>query len=416
MNMIWDITYKCNLKCTHCGAIKFKKNERLDNKQKIIKYISPFVKQIDLLGGEPLTNPFVFNIINNLKENKIKVRIITNGQFSDDIAKKLIDTKIDVILVSIDGLDNENDKIRGIGSWKNAISFIQSLIKYNKVNNLSIIGVNVVLNKKNFFNIDKLIDYLSTFDIQLIQINPLITTGRCEDNKNELIISEDLKINTYEKISKHIINNNINNVKLFTEYPLITKYLNQKYGTNFPMPDNSCRALIDTIYCDPNGNITPCRRYKTESISNETATTWNNDFNIFDDFLNKTCLDISRENCNNCDCYEICFQCPLDKKESKPLICKIIDERYKYWEGNKDSTFKLVKPYSLIEKDNLFFIYNPILEIKTQYTKEGFNILNSIIEPKTIKEINKITSIPCEIIYRFLLQEKQLGKIIEINN
>ena len=179
MNMIWDITYKCNLKCTHCGAIKFKKNERLDNKQKIIKYISPFVKQIDLLGGEPLTNPFVFNIINNLKENKIKVRIITNGQFSDDIAKKLIDTKIDIILVSIDGLDNENDKIRGIGSWKNAISFIQSLIKYNKVNNLSIIGVNVVLNKKNFFNIDKLIDYLSTFDIQLIQINPLITTGRC---------------------------------------------------------------------------------------------------------------------------------------------------------------------------------------------------------------------------------------------
>lgn len=206
MKMIWDITNKCNLKCKHCGAVNLKQENLIEkiNLEKIINYISEFIEEVHILGGEPLVQPNIFTCINLLKKNNIKVKLITNGQFDDSISKKLIESNVDFILISIDGLEEENDKIRGNNSWDKSKKFLDSLIKYRELKNINTkIGVNFVINNVNYRKIKEFIDYFNNIDIDTIQINPLILEGNALENN--LNIEEKENLNLLENITEYIV-------------------------------------------------------------------------------------------------------------------------------------------------------------------------------------------------------------------
>ena len=66
--ILWDVTYRCNLRCSHCyNANKLyneKENCSVDYYKKIfLKFVQMGIDHIHLLGGEPLQNELIFEII-----------------------------------------------------------------------------------------------------------------------------------------------------------------------------------------------------------------------------------------------------------------------------------------------------------------------------------------------------------------
>jgi len=115
-----SITDVCNFKCGYClpNGYKVDKSDNrkflhLDEIKRLSKVFSKLgVQKIRLTGGEPTVRKDFFDIIKILKyEAEIKkVVITTNGYHLDDKAKKLVDSGLNGINISIDSLDRNTFK------------------------------------------------------------------------------------------------------------------------------------------------------------------------------------------------------------------------------------------------------------------------------------------------------------------
>ncbi len=135
------ITEKCNLKCSMCNIWKIENpvNLALEKFEKLHN-----LKYINLSGGEPFLRTDLYEIIKTLKANNPYASIIisSNGFLTNQIVglmKKImfIDKNIG-IRISIDGISETHNKIRGMNnSFENAIQTLKEL-KENKIPNLGI--------------------------------------------------------------------------------------------------------------------------------------------------------------------------------------------------------------------------------------------------------------------------------------
>jgi cyclic pyranopterin phosphate synthase len=151
-----SITDVCNFKCGYCLPNGYQKSENkkeflsLEEIKRIGKALSELgVCKIRLTGGEPTVRKDFVEIIENLKSlpGINKVVFTTNGYNLKNIAKSVVDAKIDGINVSIDSLDREKFKfITGKDNLEDILIGLKVLQDLNfkniKVNAVLLKGVN----------------------------------------------------------------------------------------------------------------------------------------------------------------------------------------------------------------------------------------------------------------------------------
>ncbi len=152
-----SITDVCNFKCGYCLPNGYQKDKSDNRKflsseeiERLAKGLSELgVSKIRLTGGEPTVRKDFFDIVKILKKNSgIKKTVITtNGYRLDQIAEKLVDSKIDGINISIDSLNRETFKnITGHDRLPEILKGIEKLQKLNfkniKINAVLLNGVN----------------------------------------------------------------------------------------------------------------------------------------------------------------------------------------------------------------------------------------------------------------------------------
>ncbi len=133
-----ETTVGCNLQCLECpvgcGKLVRKKGAMDFSRFKIIAdKIKPFAKYLLLHNwGEPLLNKDIFRIIQYSSEF-VGTNISTNGQNMTEImAKKLIESGVADIIVSIDGMTQETyEKYRVKGNLDKALQALKWLHHYN---------------------------------------------------------------------------------------------------------------------------------------------------------------------------------------------------------------------------------------------------------------------------------------------
>lgn len=149
------INEECNLQCAHCTVYK------LDNP--IVKSYAQIEEElrysynlgsrfIDFEGGEPLLWRDENNSLNDLihlakKIGFFSTTITTNGQIP------FAHIQADSIWVSMDGLGSFHDAIRGVGTFDK----LERNIAESNHKNLS---VNMVINSKNYTNVEETIKYV----------------------------------------------------------------------------------------------------------------------------------------------------------------------------------------------------------------------------------------------------------------
>ena len=129
--MLWFIftTGTCNLKCKYCGG-SFPEDIVPRTPRYRIEDLINFLKRdsnrtIFFYGGEPLLNiDFIKEVIENLNAKRYGIQ--TNGLLLNRLDNSLLN-KFDVILVSIDGIEEVTDKYRGKGVYKKVVENIKKI-------------------------------------------------------------------------------------------------------------------------------------------------------------------------------------------------------------------------------------------------------------------------------------------------
>lgn len=129
----WETTRNCNLNCVHCRAAATcgPYSGELDTAAsfRLLDQIREVGQPIVILtGGEPLLRPDIFDIASYGNEKGLRMVMAPNGTLiTDEIAKKLYDSGIKRISISLDGATKEkHDRFRGVeGAFEGALEGLQ---------------------------------------------------------------------------------------------------------------------------------------------------------------------------------------------------------------------------------------------------------------------------------------------------
>ncbi len=388
MKIVWDLTYKCNLKCVYCGAEKCEKSAidfNTDWEKIVNDFVENKVNYVELLGGEPLLHPHFFDICWLLKNNGIDFSVITNAQFPVTYADSLIEENPATVLISLDGLEKYNDLLRGNGSFRKAINFLRYFTKIKRERNNKVsIGINCVLSQINVRQMREYIMFLEKeTDIEFIQINEVISWGT-PFLENDVLLSPNSLLDGLEEIAKLSVTLKRIKIYLNISFPLVSEYLNFKFNTDFEVQSYSCDAGSLTAFVRPDGGIFPCRTYN-KRIFKSLGEVFSS--NIMDELgMGQLYLD-----CQECEYYEKCHSCPLKKPMKRPKICQETETRYISFVSRFTSiVFKMNEMYSIIKNDFKYFVFDGEHDnIIEELTLEGFLILSSLekwLSPTEIAE------------------------------
>jgi MoaA/NifB/PqqE/SkfB family radical SAM enzyme len=139
------LTENCQAKCISCDYWKSRWQDHI-NTDRAVTLVNEInaagIRSLRLTGGEPLLRKDLFDILRKAQTSGIKRIIVqTNGLLLKKLHQQINDSPITNIAVSIDGMKETNDHIRGIrGYFDLAVEGIQ-LLRNKKV------AISVTLNR-----------------------------------------------------------------------------------------------------------------------------------------------------------------------------------------------------------------------------------------------------------------------------
>lgn len=245
-----ELTRACNLKCIHClnnSGIKQKDELTKDELLKLIKKLSSLgVQEIRFTGGEPLLFNGIYDLIKFATEEGICTSLGTNGTLiTKEVAKKLKESGLKKVVVSIDGNKKTHDKIRGKKNYQKAMHGLKYLQK-NGIN----VRVNSVIMKSNMDDVIKLAKKMSRKKITIF-IRRFISSGRGKELENNMLNKKDYDY-VRNKLQKELAKKTYVN----------GHYLRNDEGVNprikLPFVIRGCKAGQRAITILPNGDINLC--------------------------------------------------------------------------------------------------------------------------------------------------------------
>lgn len=186
-NIIWDVTYACNLNCPHCLTDSGRKRAReLDTKEAfrlIAEFASAKVLYLSLSGGEPFLRQDILEILGCIADTGMRVDIASNGfDVPPRIIKQLRDLPVFQIQVSIDGIGEEHNRFRGRqGAFENACKTLRRF----KDEGLST-SINTTATARNIDQLAGLIDLAVDLGCDAFKAIPFVPAGRGKHNEKEL--------------------------------------------------------------------------------------------------------------------------------------------------------------------------------------------------------------------------------------
>ena len=296
MEVDLHVTNRCNLKCKHCVYTSGEwemPDMTLDTVKNLIPSFKKLgVKEVHITGGEPLVNREFFDIAKCLHENGFGTRVQTNGiLITPEIAKKLKESGIEYVLISIDGLEKAHNSFRNNDkSFAYAVNAVKICLEAGLYTR-----VNIVINRSNVQDLPKLIKFINTLKPDQHSFFYLTPVGRGKNIKDLMLSLEEWK--DIEKIVEKAgrENNCIEKIRLQN---VIKDKENDK-----KCRDDNCLILA-------NGDVYHCvffiySPYKLGNIYNEDLyELWTKNINnILEETSNER---ISEKKCNkqeqNCKC------------------------------------------------------------------------------------------------------------------
>jgi len=274
-----QVMTKCNLRCKHCCQDDYNKIMPLRKIKNILKILNDKkIFEISLVGGEILLHPNFLDIVNLCDKYNFVTTVVSNATLlNESLIKKLKKFKNLSFLVSLEGVEEINDKIRGKGVFKKVDRNIK-LLKKNSVP----VEISSTLNAKNIKFYKDLINYSKKIDIP---VNFNLFKPFKGFQKSYI-----LKPSQYFKFVKEVFKEREKGVKIgITNASIVAELTGQKKR-------NECRATIAGLTINTEGYMIPCpfldlagfyKNVKFPKFNKNFISTWENN-KLFKEFRKRS--------------------------------------------------------------------------------------------------------------------------------
>ncbi|MBU7027319.1 MAG: radical SAM protein [Theionarchaea archaeon] len=206
----YQITEKCNLRCTHCyedGSITYEPTteELLLMLNKFLDAVKKWKYNpvIPLSGGEPLLSKSFWPLLDYLEEygekKEISVTVLSNGTLIDrSVAERLSKyTVLHFVQISLDGTVPEtHEAVRGKGTFRKSVKAVSHLVDADLD-----VYLHFVVHKQNYEEAFKITELAKTLNVSGVLVTRLVPFGRGREMKDFMLTPEEVK-RLYTKLGK----------------------------------------------------------------------------------------------------------------------------------------------------------------------------------------------------------------------
>ena len=267
-----DITHRCNLKCLCCrwhSPLIESKRDKSICEDISVEMFEEFCEDLQAMGteeiyfvgtGEPFLHPRIFDLIAVAKKKGFKLIVYTNGlPLNEEVIRKLIDLKLDVLRVSLWASTPESfvqqvkqmtpDKFHGIIDGMSRLSQIKKELGAS----LPFLELCQTITDQNLDDLDKTVALAQKTGCQKMCFSPIVDFA--EDELKQFVpdAPEKIKVSTaLRKIKKQLKDLEIiNNIDIMLLH----------YSWDGRIQDNiPCYPAWYFTYVRTDGNIYACQR------------------------------------------------------------------------------------------------------------------------------------------------------------
>lgn len=325
--IFWNMTNKCNLACGHCyinaGPDKIRDDElNTEESKAFIDDLADMGAPLVLFsGGEPLVRPDFWEVARHAKKKGLRAVISTNGTLiTKDVARKLKDSGISYVGVSIDGVRAEtHDRIRGqTGCFDKAIQALKNCIDIDLKS-----GIRITAHRENYKEIPELLELALELGVPRFCLYWLVPSGRGIDRYHDRQLDNEQVKQVLDYLYEQAKTLDPEKIEILTvDAPQDGIYLLNKMKTEghpeyknayklLSYTGDSCSAGDRVANVGPTGNIYPCQfsqrpDYKIGNIREQKfSKIWNDPNNKILKMLRTKKNNISGE-CGSCINLEVC--------------------------------------------------------------------------------------------------------------
>jgi radical SAM protein with 4Fe4S-binding SPASM domain len=179
----WLCTYRCNSKCAYCEASANEASCDELTTEEVVALLDELaelrVRRFFVTGGEPLTRPDLFEVLDEARSRGMSVSMITNSLLYQKFTEEIERAGFKSIWTSVDGLAETHDKNRGVeGSFATALD----AIRFYRDLKIPLRVVNTMVHPGNLSELPGLFEALKSAGINRWRLALAIPVGRAADN------------------------------------------------------------------------------------------------------------------------------------------------------------------------------------------------------------------------------------------
>lgn len=308
-HVTFAITKKCNLSCIWCyeNASRNSKEVILSDIKSVIDQLAklPRLKRLVFTGGEPFMHSNIREILDYCFEKNIShVHITTNATLDIEKILKYYVGKNLSLSVSVDGMEDVHDAIRGKGTFNKTISNIQKATALGFA-----VSVTTTVSKNNIEAAAALADFLKERGIVNLKFQRMRSLGKGATQHDLVLTQKD-----NEALTERILNIKkeiAGKIGVGYKDPFLNtidlEYLDKYKDALDSCICGGCRCGMSYLFITVDGDVHPCPFLEVK-LGNAFSE------NIGDIWLNSELLQAFRvrENYNKCkDCkfWSVCRGC-----------------------------------------------------------------------------------------------------------
>ena len=320
------VTYRCNARCTMCNRYKAPSKPEEEISIETIKKL-PKMYFTNITGGEPFIREDLADIVRELYKKSDRIVISTNGFFTERIIKLCEEFPNVGIRISIEGLEETNNQIRGLeDGYNKGYSTLKKLVEMKHPD----VGFGMTVQDANAKDLVPLYQKANELNMEFATAS-LHNSFYFVEAKN-IIQDRPMVAKEFEKLVNELLNSN-SPKKWFRAY-FNHGLINYIYGQKRLLP---CDMSFDTFFIDPYGDVMPCNGTKDKEVmGNLNEQTW-------EELWSSEQAEKVRTKVRHCDrnCWMIGSVSPaMHKYIWKPAFWVIRHKFLRFWKKEKYSMFE----------------------------------------------------------------------------
>ncbi len=321
------VTYRCNARCNMCNRYKKPSQPNEEISLETIKKLPPMYFT-NITGGEPFIRQDLKEVVRELYKKSDRIVISTNGFFTDRIIDLCKEFPNIGIRISIEGLEETNNKIRGLeDGFNKGLTTLKKLVEMNHPD----VGFGMTVQDANAKDLVPLYKLSNEMNMEFataslhnsfyfVEAKNIIKDRPMVAKNFEDLINELLKSNSPKKWFRAYFNHGL---------------INYIYGQKRLLP---CDMAFDTFFIDPYGDVMPCNGTKEKLVmGNLNDQSW-------DQLWNSEQAENVRKAVRNCDrnCWMIGSVSPaMHKYIATPAMWVIKHKFLRFFKDKKYSMYEL---------------------------------------------------------------------------